>query len=119
MPVDSRYACRCTTVVARVPTGLPQGRPILAELESLSYVLGIDGIELVEIRLSESGVDVQVYVPAVKIAEELKESLDRVSNEHCTWTIRFPQQKKENLQMIWLEGAWKERAGGVSSGGGT
>ena len=51
------------------PSGMAQTRPILPELENLSLVLGTEGIELEEIRLSESIIAVHVYVPDAKVAE--------------------------------------------------
>lgn len=104
-------------------TGLPPARPILAELESLSLVLGTDEIELDEIQLSETLQQAAVYVADTKVAEALKESLDRVANDYCEWSLDFSTGGKTKsgpsgmMQMVWLKGHWKQRP--ASGGGGT
>ncbi len=108
--IDDRLATKRAS--SMVSTGLPQAKPILSELESLSLVLGTEGIELEEIMLSDSLIHVHVYVPESKVAEDLKEALERVANDHCDWTIQYTNTKKDKLQMVWLEGAWKGLGGG-------
>jgi hypothetical protein len=99
-----------------VPSGLPPVRPILSELDSLSLVLMNDDIELEEIHLSDSIIHVYVYVPATRVAEEIKESLENIANDHCVWTLSYPATKKNNLQLVWLEGSWKSKAGSAAGG---
>jgi hypothetical protein len=102
-----------------VRTGLPPARPILPELENLSLMLGTDGIELEEIRLSESLIQVHVYVPETKVAEDMVDALGRLDNDHCVWTIQYPTGTKNNLKLFWLDGTWKDKAAGGGGGGGT
>lgn len=103
----------------RMPdTGLPPARPILAELESLSLILGTDEIELQEIQLSESLQQASVWVADTKVAEGLKDSLDRVANDYCDWTLNFTTGgKRDNMQMVWLEGHWKQKPAAGAGGG--
>jgi hypothetical protein len=91
------------------PSGLSRTRPILPELENLSLVLGNEGIELEEIRLSESLINVHVYVPETKVAEDLVDALGRLSNDYCDWTIKYPTGTKNNLKLVWLDGTWKDK----------
>ena len=99
-------------------TGLPPPRPILAELESLSFVLGTDEIEIEEIQLSESLQQASVWVADTKVAEALKDSLDHVANDYCDWALNFSTggRTKTNMQLVWLEGHWKQKPA-VGGGG--
>jgi len=103
-------------------TGLPPARPILAELESLSFVLGTNEIEIDEIQINESLQDVQVWVADTKVAEALKDSLDHVANDYCDWTLNLSPggRTRNNMQFARLSGTWKQKTpvGGSAAGGG-
>jgi hypothetical protein len=100
-----------------VNTGLPPVRPILSELESLSFVLLNDDIELEEIQLGDSLIHVYVYVPATRVAEEIKESLESIAGDHCDWKLSYTTTRKNDLQLVHLDGSWKVRSGAPANAG--
>lgn len=95
--------------------GLPPTKPILEELDTLSYVLGSGDIEIDEISLQDSTVWVYLYVANTRAGEAIKEGLDAVANDHCEWKSEPPPgggTKKGDLQPWYLKGSWKNPGGG-------
>jgi hypothetical protein len=85
-------------------------KPILAELEALSYVLGNREVEIDEISLFSTHAIVYVRVPNTATGEMLKASLDAVSDSHCEWRGEFhesPRGRNQNQLTYFLRGAWK------------
>lgn len=97
----------------KIPTGLTQAKPILAELENLSYVLGTDQIEVDQLILTESLVQAWVFVPDTLTAESLRDALKQVAGDHCDWALKFSEggRTKENMKLVWLDGTWKANEG--------
>jgi hypothetical protein len=85
-------------------------KPILSELETLSYVLGTSEVEIDEISLLSSSALVWVRVPNTATAEMLKASLDAVADSHCEWIGEFTEQRTRNSAnqtSYFLRGRWK------------
>lgn len=93
-------------------------KPILAELDVLSYVLGTPEVEIDEISLMSHGVQVYVRVPDTATAEMLKASLDSIADTNCDWAGSFPTTPGRAAQQktsYFLQGRW--RTPGPGAGG--
>jgi hypothetical protein len=88
-------------------SGLDPAKPILQELETLSYVLGVKGVEISEISLMNATVMVYVEVPDLKTGEEVKAGLDSVSNSHVEWGAPTFSPPKNGKQGVSVNGRWK------------
>jgi hypothetical protein len=105
---------RIDSKVSSGNSGLPPAKPILSELEDLSLVLGSDQIEIDQLILSDSLVQVWVFVPDTVTAENLADAIKNMAGDHCDWTLKFSEggggggaRGKENMKLIWLDGSWK------------
>jgi hypothetical protein len=76
--------------------------PILEELETLSFVIGNNGLELESIDLdSRSGPRFTVLAPTTRDAEELGEALKRVSGSHVVeWTAQVQQPRTAGSEKV-------------------
>jgi hypothetical protein len=104
--------------------GLEPPRPILAELETLSYVLGTRQVEIEDISLMPHGVTIYVRVPDTATAEMLKASLDSVAETHCEWRGDFHTGRATGAQagrqtVYTLQGAWKTQDARRTAASGT
>jgi hypothetical protein len=107
--------------------GLEPPKPILAELETLSYVLGTPEVEIDEISLLASSALVYVRVPNTATGEMIKASLDSVADSNCEWMGQFVQnparrgQQQQQQMTYFLQGRWKttEAPRGTTAAGGT
>lgn len=93
-------------------SGLDPAKPILQELETLSFVLGVKGIEIDELSLMNAGATLYVEVPDVKTGEEIKAGLDTVSNSHLEWGAPAFNTGKNGKQSLSINGKWKAPAAG-------
>lgn len=95
-------------------TGLEPAKPILHELDTLSYVLGTKEIEIDQIQLMNSGVIVYVSVPDTPTGEAIKAALDGVRDSKCDWRAEFGGGRRTGKQGVTLYGKWKTEAGARS-----
>lgn len=111
-----------------LPSGVDTAKPILQELETLSYVLGTKDSELDELSLLSSGVVLYVAVPDTKTAEDLDQALSEIEGTHLEW--RPPEfhstgggrtSHPGKPVIVTLYGKWKSEAAGGAGGatGGT
>ena len=66
-------------------------RPILEELETLSYVFGIPGIEIQTIKLNSTSVTVGLRVDDIAQAEQINQSLSSIKGSHLRWSSMTPK----------------------------
>jgi hypothetical protein len=91
-------------------SGLPPAEPIMTELETLSYVLGVQGIEIDEITLASStGAMVYVSVPDTATGEFLRSSLEEIGTSHINWRTQFNSGpgSRPGKQSVTFMGMWK------------
>jgi hypothetical protein len=82
--------------------------PILAELETLSLILGSREVEITELSLMNNAVVVYVLVPDTPTAEFLKKSLDEIGSSHCDWKVEFGTgAATKGKQSVNFFGVWK------------
>lgn len=97
------------------PTGgLDPAKPILAELETLSFVLGTSEIQIDSISLMSAGVTLYLWVPDTATGEAVKSGLDSVSNSMVEWgPLNFSPtgRGKEGMKSVSILGQWKQPAG--------
>jgi hypothetical protein len=67
------------------PLRITQSKPILEELETLSYVFGIPGIEINNIKLTNTAVIVTARVENLILAEQLDQGLESIKGLHLRW----------------------------------
>lgn len=89
--------------------GVRPAKPILEELETVSYVLAGSGAHITEMSLRDSSVHITVTVPDIRTGEVLRESLNSIGGSHVTWKGDFPGGGRgpagERLTFT-LDGAW-------------
>lgn len=114
---------------ASVNPQFDEARPILSELENLSYVLGTREVEIEELSFIFQRVDVTIRVPDTATAEWLKASLDTgVAETHCSWAGEFipgtgvrrgPQPEWRYQTRYKLTGTWRTPETGTGAAGRT
>ncbi len=82
-------------------------RPILAELETLSLVLGVPGITLNEIEVNDAIVTVKVTVPDVETAEQLNSALRSIAGSELQWSPWSPRSVRDQIEVT-LSARWPQ-----------
>jgi hypothetical protein len=90
------------------PLRVAKTKPILEELETLSYVFGIPGIEIDNITLSTTTVTVTVRVDDITQAEQINQSLEAIEGSHLDWRNMTPTNRGQQIQATfmarWVDG---------------
>jgi hypothetical protein len=76
-------------------------RPILAELETLSMVLGAPGVTLSEIEVNDVIVTIKVIVPDVESAEQLYGALRAIGGSDLLWNPWSPTSVRDQIQVTY------------------
>ena len=95
------------------PLVVSRSKPILQELETLSYVFGIPGIEVDQIRLNNSTVTVILKVRDLAQAEQISQSLVAIKGSNLRWNTMSPKNigSGENARIeATYSGIWTEEA---------
>lgn len=102
------------------PTGgLEAAKPILPELETLSYVLAMKGVEVEDLQLQSTLAMVYVVVADTPTYENVMSALGDIGGSHITWKSTF-SGPVNGKQRYLLEGSWKKApAPGGGAGGGS
>jgi hypothetical protein len=99
----------------RPNAGMPPAKPILAELDALSYVFGIPEVEVTQIALDFGAAVVTVLVPDTATGEAIIASLKSVGDTHVQWEEKWgtgqARADKPNMQQIFFQGKWKPQPG--------
>jgi len=80
------------------PLEVARAKPIIEELETLSYVFGIPGIEITSIRLNSAVVTVAVMVDDIRQAEQIDQSLSKIKGSNLRWRTMTPKNVKQRIQ---------------------
>ena len=67
------------------PVNVVPTKPVLEELETISYVLGMSGIEIDTIQLTNTLVKVKIRAADLQIAEQINEALRSISDSNLQW----------------------------------
>ncbi len=92
------------------PLTTSQSNPIMEELETLSYVLGTPGIEIITLQLNNNTVAITIRVEDIAQAEQINQSLTAIRGSHLRWR---PFELKNRGQQIeaTFTARWKEAGG--------
>ena len=80
------------------PLRIAKARPILEELETISYIFGIPGIEIDKIRLNSSTGTVTIRVDEIAQAEQINQSLSSIAGSHLRWNRMVPKNKGTKIE---------------------
>ncbi|MEQ8770158.1 MAG: hypothetical protein RIB60_06580 [Phycisphaerales bacterium] len=91
----------------------PRPKPVLEQLETMTLVLGVPGIELDSIDLSSLlSVQATVRVDDIALAEQLGQSLRGVAGDHVVWQPFTTRPDRRTGKMsVTFQGIWRESAG--------
>ncbi len=90
---------------AVAPIAITPQKPILRELETLSYVLGNPDYEVRKITLSPLSVTIDLVVPDTAAYEELMTSLERIAGSSIAEWDQTPRAQGDNVRVT-LNGTW-------------
>ncbi len=82
----------------------------MEELETISYVLGMSGIEIDTIQLTHTLVKVQIRVNDLQLAEQINEAFRSIDGSHLQWRTS-PDLKNRGEQIeasytaTWISGS--------------
>lgn len=94
------------------PTGgLDPAKPILAELETISYVLGTPDIQIEKISMLSSGPVINIIVPNTETGEGILAGLRDVGESHVQWRMEFSRSREAGKQGLTFYGMWKQPPG--------
>jgi hypothetical protein len=86
--------------------GLDPAKPIVAELETLSYVLGgTPGVEIDEIQLLPTNAIAYILVPDTGTYEGVLQSLSGIAGSHVQWTGQYGSEVGGKKRYM-LQGKW-------------
>lgn len=89
------------------PSGFTPPRPMLGQLDTMSYVLGAPGVELVSIDLTSLSVSATVRVADIAMAEDLDRALRAVSDNNVDWLAFRPGQSRTGRIEVTYSGQWR------------
>jgi len=92
------------------PLSVKEAKPILEELETVSYVFGIPGIELESIRLNNTAVTVIMRVDEINQAEQVYQSLSAINGSHLRWVSMAPKNQGQKIQVTY-NARWVDEEG--------
>ncbi len=90
---------------AVAPIAITPQKPILRELETLSYVLGNPDYEVRKITLSPLSVTIDLVVPDTAAYEELINSLERIAGSEIAAWEQTPRAQSNGVRVT-LNGEW-------------
>lgn len=92
-------------------SGFPVPPPVMDQLEIVSLVLGMPGIELVMIDIrSPVGVQAQVRVEDIAMAEDLDQALRAVEGSNVRWsTFRTETRRNDDKITVTFNSTWRDR----------
>ncbi|MFG0259942.1 MAG: hypothetical protein ACF8LK_06270 [Phycisphaerales bacterium JB041] len=90
---------------AVAPIAITPPKPVLRELETLSYVLGNPDYELRRVSISDFAVTIVVIVPDTAAYEELTNSLQRIAGSEVAEWSQSPKPQGDGIQVT-LNGTW-------------
>lgn len=80
------------------PLNVAQSKPILEELETISYVFGIPGIEVDSIALNNNTVTVKLRVEDIAQAEQINQSLSAIKGSYLRWRSMNPTNRGQKIE---------------------
>ena len=88
------------------PMKVTPTKPILEELETISYVLGMSGIEIESIQLTHTLVKIQIRVDDLALAEQINQSLRSIEGSHLQWRPQSELSRRGTLIEAAFSAVW-------------
>lgn len=89
------------------PLTVSRSKPIMEELETLSYVFGVPGIDITTLRLNNSTVMVTIRVDDIAQAEQINQSLTSIKGSHLRWRTMTPINRGQQIEAT-FNARWEE-----------
>ncbi|MBL9032481.1 MAG: hypothetical protein JNM80_12350 [Phycisphaerae bacterium] len=99
---------------ANPTAALDVAKPILAELDTLSYIIGTKEVEIDEISILPTHAYIDLSIPDTPTGEAIKNAIESIEGSACRWEVEFAASgRRANKQALTLKGTWKKPAGGT------
>ncbi len=99
---------RVNLLVSRTgPMKVAPSKPILEELETLSFVVGIPGIEIESIQFTSTSVKLVARTDGISMAEQISEALRSIDGSYIQWRPSPDLTNRGNLIVATYTGLWK------------
>jgi len=80
------------------PLVVMQSKPILEELETLSFVFGSPGIDILSMKLSNTSVSVKIRTSNLARAVQLNLNLNAIKGSHLRWRSMNPTNRGQQIE---------------------
>jgi LEA14-like dessication related protein len=81
-------------------------KPVLEELETISYVLGMSGIEIDNLQISHTLVKVKIRTENLSLAEQINEALRSIDGSNIQWRATPDLNKRGEQIEATFTGVW-------------
>ncbi len=112
LPVKDLQVTRDQIARAQGPISVPPSKPILRELDTISYVLGAPGIEIDKLTLNDHNVTLTIRVENIAQAERINQSLRTIAGSRLVWRSMTPANRGQQIQATYIA-RWIEGEGGA------
>lgn len=103
IPLMDLQAIRSQIANAQSPISVPQTKPLLKALETVSFVIGAPGIEIEKVAINTRTVTVQLRVDNIQQAEQISSSLRGIDDDLLVWNSSMtPRNLGEKIQVTYL-----------------
>jgi len=103
IPLMDLQGMRNQIANAQSPIAVPEAKPILKALETVSFVIGAPGIEIEKITINTRTVTLILRVDSVSQAEQINSSLRAIDDDLLVWGSSMnPQNRGEKIQATYL-----------------
>lgn len=98
---------RLNLLVAKTgPVQIAPTKPVLEELETISYVLGMSGIEIDNLQISQTLVKVKIRTENLSLAEQINEALRSIKGSHIQWRATPDLNRRGDQIEATFTGVW-------------
>ncbi len=102
IPLMDLQAIRDQIANAQSPIRVPEAKPIVKALETVSYVIGAPGIEIEKITITTRTVTLLLLVDSISQAEQINSSLRGIDDDLLVWSSMTPQNRGGQIQVTYL-----------------
>ncbi len=92
------------------PLTISQFNPIMEEFDTLSYVLGTPGIEIITLRLTNTTATITIRVKDITQAEQINQSLTAIRGSYLRWRPFQLNNRGQQIEAT-FNARWKESEG--------
>ena len=95
---------------AQAPISVPESKPIIKALETVSFVIGAPGIEINKVGLNNRTVTLTLRVDDIAQAEQIDQSLKSIDDTLLNWYSNDPRPRGEQIEVTFLA-RWNDPEG--------